>query len=177
MADIFLANTVKDKIIKNRIYDAVVVSREDSLGKGRISVKVPELLAENETIWVQPLLSSGGLTIIAIPPEGQEVKIYFNGTIDEGYWFGGNIKKDSITDPDTVLIADDKNNTITWQRKTGDFKINSIGPIELISETNVKLKAPTIELDGEIKCSNGASGIITLLNCAVVKSGIVTQVS
>ena len=46
-----------------------------------------------------------------------------------------------------------------------------------MSETNVKLKAPTIELDGEVKCSNGASGIITLLNGAVIKSGIVTQVS
>lgn len=177
MADIFLANTIGEELLSGHVYDAIVVSRDDSLNKGRLKIKIPELLSEEDSVWVQSIQPFGGLTIIAIPPEGQEVKVFFNGTIDEGYWFGGNTKNNSIKDPDMVLIADDKNNSITWQRKTGNFKINSIGPIELVSETNIKLKAPTIELDGEVKCSNGASGIITLLNGAVIKSGIVTQVS
>lgn len=177
MADIFLANTIGEELLSGRVYDAIVVSRDDSLNKGRLKIKIPELLSEEDSVWVQSIQPFGGLTIIAIPPEGQEVKVFFNGTIDEGYWFGGNTKNNSIKDPDMVLIADDKNNSITWQRKTGDFKINSIGQVSMISKSKVILKAPDIELDGSVKCTRGASGLITNLNSAIASNGIITQIS
>lgn len=177
MADILLANTVTDKNISGKLYDAVVVSRDDKLGKGRLEVKVPQLLGDSGTIWVNSIQPYGGLTITAIPPNGQEIKVYFNGTIEEGYWFGGNIKKGSIIDPDMILISDDKGNSITWQRKTGDIKVNSIGPVSLISKSSVTIEAPTINLKGDVKCLYGASGLITNLSSVVSKSGIVTQIS
>ena len=177
MADIFLANTLKENIEVGRFYDAVIKSRNDSLNRGRLEVKIPELLSDGDTVWVQALLPFGKLKIIAIPPVGQEVKVFFNGTIEEGYWLGGNIQNGSIEDPDELLIADDKGNFITWHRNTGEFKVKAIGPVELESDSYIKLKAPVIELDGEAKCKHGASGLITNLTQAISSDGIITQIS
>lgn len=176
MADIFLSNTLVEDLKNGKFYDAVVVSRDDSLNKGRIKVKVPELSGEEE-IWVQSLQPSGGLKIQAIPPEGQEVKVFFNGTIYEGFWLGGNHKKGDVTDPDMILISDDKGNYVTWQRKTGEIKVYSHGQVSIISDIDITLKAPTINLDGVVNCSKGASGLITNMNVAIASKGIVTQIS
>ena len=176
MADIFLSNTIKENLEYGRLYDAVIKSRNDILGEGRVEVKIPELLGEDNTVWVRPLLMYGGLTIISIPPENQQIKVFFNGTIEEGYWLGGNIKKGTIQDVDELLIADDKGNFISWHRNTGEFKVKSVGPIELESNSKIKLKAPLIDLDGEVKCKHGVSGLVTNLTQAISTDGIITQI-
>ena len=40
MADIFLANTIGEELLSGHIYDAIVVSRDDSLNKGRLKIKI-----------------------------------------------------------------------------------------------------------------------------------------
>lgn len=174
--DLLVSNMIEPESKFNKLYDGVVISREDSLGKGRIQVKVPEITGDS-IIWANPLLPFGGLRIIIVPPENQEVKILFNGSVNECYWLGGNIPEKSISDVDTILIADDKENYITWQRNTGDLKVNSSGPVSVISKTSITLKAPTITLDGKVSMTNGATGVITPLNMAVVADGVVSQIS
>lgn len=176
MADLYLANTLGDDLKPGRLYDAVVKSRDDILNKGRLEVKIPELLGEDDTIFVQALLPYGKLKIIAIPPIDQEVKVFFNGTIDEGYWLGGNIENDVIKDPDELLIADDRGNFISWHRNTGELKIKSLAAISIESNSQITFKAPTINLDGEVITKNGASGLITNLNMAVANNGLITQI-
>lgn len=173
--DLLVSNMIEPESKFNKIYDSIIVSRDDSLGKGRIQVKVPEITGDS-IIWANPLLPFGGLRIIAIPPENQEVKVIFNGSINECYWLGGNIPENSIADVDTILIADDKENYITWQRNTGDIKINSSGSVSVVSKTSIELQAPTITLDGKVSMTNGATGVITPLNMAVVADGVVSQI-
>lgn len=169
-----LANIVEHNPKFSGDYTGVIVSRKDPLNQGRLYVKVPELLGE-EPIWAQAECIAGFLTIVAIPPEGQEVKVHFNGTPYDCTWKAGNISKDAIIDVDEILIKDDKGNTVTWHRLTGRFVVNASDEIELVSKTRIKLSAPVIDLDGTVKCKNGATGPITMLTSALASYGIVTQ--
>lgn len=169
-----LANTVSHSPKFSGEYTAVVVSRKDPLNQGRIQVKVPELLGE-EPIWAQSEQMSGGLTVIAIPPEGQKIKVSFKDSQYDCTWKAGLLDNNTVKDVDEVLIKDDMGNYIIWHRLTGRILVNASDEIEMISKTRIKLSAPVIDLDGMVKCKNGASGVITNLSAAVSSYGIVTQ--
>ena len=87
----FIANTVQNKPKYSGLYTGVVVSQADELNMGRLEIKIPELLGET-TIWANPLIPFGGLIIQAIPPVKQEVKVWFQGSIEDCYWLGGSTK-------------------------------------------------------------------------------------
>ena len=171
-----LANTVKNNPKYSGLYDGVVTSVADPLNQGRLQVKVPQLLGEQGRIWAKALQISGALTIQAIPPVGQEVKLWFQGKAEDCYWLGGSNRNGTVGDTDTVLIKDDKGNYITWQRNTGELYVKSKAKITLESAQAAVIKAPVIDLEGKVQCANGASGILSPLSVGVASMGIVTQV-
>jgi len=89
------------------VYRGVVASTQDPQGLGRLKLKVPQILANQETEWAWPVEKYGTSTVI--PNVGQGVWTMFEGG-DPSYpmWigtFGGSTTAVETTDPVPNLVV------------------------------------------------------------------------
>ena len=85
------------------VYRGVVFSTDDPLGKNRIRVKIPQILADNPTQWAWPV----GVVGVSLPSVGEGVWVQFEGG-DPAYpiWqgsFSNNVV--SSTGPSTTYVT------------------------------------------------------------------------
>ena len=149
-------------------YRGTVTDNGDSTNRGRVKVKVPAVLADQE-VWAMPCLpyTGNGVGTFWIPESGAGVWVEFEGgDLSFAIWTGGFWADDEIpsdqngsqaktslrimrSESGLIVSLDDDNNVITVSDQDGSNIItidSNGGEIKMTSTQKVVVEAPEIQL-------------------------------
>lgn len=150
-------------------YRGVVTDNKDPEGRGRVQLRVPEVLGETEATWALPCAPYAGRLkgFYAIPAAGDEVWVAFEAGEPRqpiwigGLWGNGEIPPDRSGDAATagikvhrsdrglMLVFDDDERTITLSDAASDNVVTievRRGQVTVKASARVVIDAPRIEL-------------------------------
>ena len=143
-------------------YRGTVVDTADSTKRGRLKVKVPAVMGDQE-MWAMPCApyAGDGIGFFALPPAGTSVWVEFEGgEINQPIWAGFFWKDNEIVSADaTESIAFWKTPglTIRIDNDSGKVEIETSGGSKITLESSgIKIEAPEVELSG-----NGGSAKVS----------------
>lgn len=129
-------------------YQGIVVEGDDTERRGRIRVKVPNLLGQLE-VWALPCVAYAGpeIGIFFLPEPGTNVWVEFEGgNLGTPIWTGCFWAKDQIAEKDNkrgIKFIKTKRATIRIDDDEGVIEIsNSAGSTILLDLNTIKTKAP-----------------------------------
>ncbi|MCP5086618.1 MAG: phage tail protein [Rhodobacteraceae bacterium] len=146
-------------------YRAFVVDNEDPEGLGRVTLKIPSVLGEEDSDWALPCTPYGGACdlgfLMVPPPDAQVVAEFLEGDPSSPMWTGTFWRKQDelpaeYTDgegPKIKVLKTDSGHFLTFQDKEG--------------EEQITLKAATeaemiLDPDGSIILTDQAGAKVTL---------------
>lgn len=122
-------------------YPGTVVDNDDKQSRGRLKVKVPTVLAENESTWALPCVpyAGKGVGLFLIPPVESLVWVEFQqGNPQLPIWSGCYwAEKDMPGSPDNKVLKT-SNHSITLNDKSGSesITIEAKGGLKIIMDSN-----------------------------------------
>lgn len=156
-------------------YPGEVVNNSDDENRGRLLVKVPDVMGDQE-LWALPCIPYAGKDVgfYAMPPEKANVWVEFlGGDPNHPIWVGSFWAKDQTDSADTkpgvkflrtegaVIRIDDDAGTVTIE--TGDGTVMTIGGGEIkLEATDVSASANGSKLalsSGGLDVNNGAFSV------------------
>ena len=146
-------------------YRGTVVDTADSTKRGRLKVRVPAVMGDQE-VWAMPCVPYAGasLGLFALPPAGTSVWVEFEGgEINQPIWAGCFWKDGEIDSADAVeAIAFWKTPglTVRIDSDSGTVEIETSGGAKItLKSDGIKIEAPEVELSGNGgSCKVSASG-------------------
>lgn len=169
-------------------YRGFVVERDDPQQKGRLRVRVPAVLGEEESGWALPCFPCGGLDgvgSISIPELDAQVWVEFEGgevdlPIWTGTFYGENdaMPEEALqSPPDTQVVRLPVGHVLELCGVSGDEKIrlehSSGSKLEMDKDGNVTIldqAGSTVQLsatDGKITCEESAGSKLELSSSAI----------
>ncbi|MEV5726139.1 MULTISPECIES: phage baseplate assembly protein V [Streptomyces] len=165
------------------MYEGVVVSAVDPTGVGRLMVRVPEVLGDDNPVWAAPLTPMAGpdCGMYVVPPPDSGVWVRFlDGDPDRPVWLGfrrgssGDVPpaaKDIPPGIPQIVLATPTGNSLVISDlpgPSGGIKLQlhgGNGPYLKINETSIELSCgpglATVQLVGPQVTVNG--GALTVL--------------
>ncbi|MGX1128872.1 hypothetical protein RKD49_001062 [Streptomyces glaucescens] len=165
------------------MYEGVVVSAVDPTGVGRLLVRVPEVLGDDNPVWAAPLTPLAGpdCGMYVVPPPGSGVWVRFLGKdLGQPVWLGfrrggsGDVPPAAKSTPPgipQIVLATPTGNALVISDlpgPSGGIKLQlhgDTGPYLKINETSIELSCgpglATIQLVGPQVTVN--SGALTVL--------------
>lgn len=133
------------------MYVGYVVSREDPLNLGRVTVCVPGKL-EPESAWALPLGTVGGGAknrgFFAVPEKGAEVAVFFNqGNVDAPYYISAHWGKPG-GETEVPQEAQDSPDVRVFATETFRFEVSEKEDARALRITDLKTEQ-FLELDAE----------------------------
>ena len=157
-------------------YRGEVTDTADSTNRGRLKVKCPAVLGEQE-MWAMPCAPYAGDTVgfFALPPAGTSVWVEFEGgEINQPIWAGCFWKDGEIDSGDAkegVMFLKTPGVTIRVDNDQGTVEIEASGGAKITLDSNgIKIEAPEVSLSAngaEAKLSasgfDAMSGALTVM--------------
>ena len=181
-------------------YRGFVVDNRDPEKRGRLKLKVPTVLGDQDTGWALPCLPFGGFTnqgLFMIPEVDAQVWVEFEeGNLDHPIWVGVFWQQTSDTpeeaaldEPTTRMIRTPSGHVLQFDDKSGEeqfrlahpagteLTINPQGTVELTDAAGAKLTLDAESHQAILQDSNGnqvemAAAGITLKGTKIVLDGI-----
>jgi hypothetical protein len=142
------------------VYRGIVTDTNDPLGKKRLRLKVPQILADNETQWAWPAVAPG--TSLALPPVNEGVWVMFEGG-DPSFpiWNGSFTEISSPEGTSTIVGADGATGPTGPTGPTGVAVANS--PLFLSGPTGASLyiQDATTSVKGAVVLTDGVTSTST----------------
>lgn len=145
-------------------YRGTVTDNQDPSGLGRIKIKAPDALGEQESGWATPSApyAGDGVGLFLIPPVDAHVWIEFElGDLDYPIWSGcfWDDGEAPASGPDTKILKTDKS-TITIDDQAGSITIETNSGLKIVMDTDgieinngqgasVKLSGPSVSINDD----------------------------
>lgn len=146
-------------------YRGTVTKNNDDLGRGRIKVKVPDVLGDLETGWCEPAFPYAGPQVgfFFLPPERAMVWIEFeHGDPERPIWTGCFLREGSADLPLPVRVVPDKKiiKTAAWTITIDDTS----GSAKLTIESGGASPTQRVAIEqNKITIANGQSPLATVV--------------
>lgn len=143
-------------------YRGEVTATDDATSRGRLKVKCPAILGEQE-VWAMPAgpYAGDGIGFFALPPSGSSIWVEFEGgEINQPIWSGCFWKNGEIASGDAkegVMFLKTPGVSIRVDNDAGTVEIEASGGAKITLDSNgITLEAPEISMS-----ANGASAKVS----------------
>lgn len=157
--------------LQNRYYGkyrGFVADNRDPEQRGRLKVRVPSVLGEQDTGWALPCLPFGGLTnqgMFMVPEVDSQVWVEFEeGNVDHPIWVGvfwqqsGDVPEEAaLEEPTTRLIRTPSGHVLQFDDQSGEERFRLAHP------AGTEL---TIDSQGTVVLTDAAGATLTLDSAA-----------
>lgn len=135
-------------------YRGEVTSTEDETSRGRLMVKCPAVMGEEE-LWAMPCVpyAGDGVGLFALPPVGASVWVEFEGgEINQPIWSGCFWKDGEIDSADAIegiAFLKTPGATLRIDNDAGTVEIETSGGSKItLSGDNIKIEGPEVISEG-----------------------------
>ncbi len=153
--------------LQNRYYGkyrGFVVDNRDPETRGRLKLRVPSVLGDQDTGWALPCLPFGGMPnqgLFMIPQVNAQVWVEFEeGNVDHPIWVGvfwqqasDTPEEGALEEPTTRLIRTPSGHVLQFDDKSGEERFRLAHPV------GAEL---TIDAQGTVEVNDGAGAKLTL---------------